>query len=81
MTTLRQPCGGASSISYRKRTRSQEPPTPTQRPDAPPRPHATSGDPYRTRRRLTRSARAAETSPPDPVATPEMRFGGLPPNP
>ena len=43
--------------------------------------HATSSHPCRARRRLPRSARAAETSPPDASTTPEMCFGGLLPNP
>ena len=60
-TTPPQPSGGASSTSYRKRrTRNPQPPAPSQRPGARPRPHATSSDPCRARRRLPRSARAAE---------------------
>ena len=68
------------SATRKRRTRTPQPPTPSQRPGAPPRRHPTSSDPCRARRRLPRSARAAETSPPR-ITTPEMCFGGLLPNP
>jgi hypothetical protein len=81
MTTPRQPSGGASSISYRKRrTRTPQPPMPSQQPGALARRHSTSSGPCRARHRLPRSAPAAETLLPTHQDAREV-VGDLVPNP
>ena len=48
-------------LPRKRRTRTRQPPTPSQRPGARARRHTTSSHPCRARHRLPRSARAAET--------------------